>query len=56
MRYEVTLEPLRLAALPLLEATTEIAPVDGYRIVARDDLQWLADRPVLERLRFRATA
>jgi len=54
--YEVTLEPLRLASLPLLEATTEIAPIDGYRVVARDDLQWLADKPVLERLRFKATA
>ena len=54
--YEVTLEPLRLASLPLLEATTEVAPIEGYRVVARDDLQWLADKPILERLRFRATA
>ena len=54
--YEVTLEPLRLASVPLLEATTEVAPVEGYRVVARDDLQWLADRPLLERVRFRAEA
>ena len=54
--YEVTLEPLRLASVPLLEATTEVAAVDGYRLVARDDLQWLAEKPVLERLRFKATA
>jgi len=54
--YEVTLEPLRLASVPLLEATTAVAPVEGYRLVARDDLQWLADKPVLERLRFKATA
>jgi transglutaminase-like putative cysteine protease len=54
--YEVTLEPLRLASLPLLEATTDVAPIDGYRVVARDDLQWLADKPILERLRFKATA
>ena len=54
--YEVTLEPLRLASVPLLEATTDIAPVDGFRIVARDDLQWLPDKPVFERLRFKATA
>ncbi len=54
--YEATLEPLRLAAIPLLEATTEIEPVDSYRIVAREDLQWVASRPVLERLRLRATA
>jgi transglutaminase-like putative cysteine protease len=54
--YEVTLEPLRLASVPLLEATTEVGSIDGYRLVARDDLQWLADKPVLERLRFNATA
>ena len=52
----MTLEPLRLASVPLLEATTEVAAVDGYRLVARDDLQWLAEKPVLERLRFKATA
>jgi len=56
LSYEVTLEPLRLASVPLLEATTEVGPIDGYRVVAREDLQWLADKPVLERLRFRATA
>ncbi len=56
LTYEATLEPQRLASLPLLEATTEVQPVDGYRIVAREDLQWLADRPVLDRLRFRGTA
>jgi transglutaminase-like putative cysteine protease len=56
LAYEVTLEPLRVASLPLLEATTEIGAIDGYRVIARDDLQWLADKPVLERLRFKATA
>ena len=40
-----------LASLPLLEATTQVGPIDGYRVVVRDNLQWLADRPVLERLR-----
>ena len=54
--YEVTIEPLRLASIPLLEATTELQPIEGYRIVAREDLQWLADRPVLDRLRFKGTA
>ena len=56
VRYEVTLEPLRLASLPLLEATTEVEPIEGFRIAAREDLQWLADRPVVERIRFGATA
>jgi len=56
INYEATIEPLRLGSVPLLEATTEIQGVEGYRIVAREDLQWLAERPVLERLRFKATA
>jgi len=56
LHYEATLEPSRLGAVPLLEATTEIQGVEGYRIVAREDMQWLADRPVIDRLRFKATA
>ena len=56
LTYEATLEPQRLASLPLLEATTDVQGVDGYRIVAREDLQWLADRPVLDRLRLKGTA
>jgi transglutaminase-like putative cysteine protease len=56
VRYEVTLEPIRLASIPLLEATTSIAPIDGFRVEARDDLQWLADRQVFERVRFKAEA
>ena len=56
IRYEVTLEPLRLASVPLLEATTQISPIEGLRVSARDDLQWLAERPVYERVRFKAEA
>ncbi len=56
IRYEMTLEPLRITWLPLLEAT-DIAPViEGYRTVELPDLQWLADRVVIERLRFKAEA
>ena len=54
--YEMTLEPLRLAALPLLEVSTVAPEVEGLRITQRDDLQWVADRPVYERLRFRSAA
>ena len=56
LHYEATLEPSRLGSVPLLEATTEIQGAEGYRIVAREDLQWLAERPVIDRLRFKATA
>ena len=56
IRYEVTLEPLRVASVPLLEATTEVQPVEGFRISAREDLQWLGERPIYERLRVSAEA
>jgi len=56
VHYEMTLEPLRLASLPLLEATGVAPAIEGYRTLALPDLQWLADRPVIERLRFRAEA
>ena len=33
------------------------APViDGYRVTLREDLQWVVDRPLLERVRFDAEA
>ena len=54
--YEVTFEPLHVASLPLLEATTSLAPIDGYRVVPREDLQWLADRPIEERIRLKGEA
>jgi transglutaminase-like putative cysteine protease len=56
VRYEATLEPLRVASIPLLEATTAVAPIDGLRLSKREDLQWLAERPVYERIRLRAEA
>ena len=55
-RYEMTLEPLRLASVPLLEATTQVTPSEGLRLSAREDLQWLADRPLFERVRVEAIA
>ncbi len=56
VRYEMTLEPLRLTALPLLEATPEAPRIDGYRVRGRANLEWLTDRPVVERVRFDAIA
>ena len=56
VRYEMTLEPLHLPVLPLLEAT-ELAPqIEGYTSVGLADLQWLTNRPVTDRLRFQAQA
>jgi transglutaminase-like putative cysteine protease len=58
--YEMTLEPSRLTTLPLLEATPARADatpnVLGWRVIPRNDLEWIVDRPVTERLRFQARA
>jgi transglutaminase-like putative cysteine protease len=56
VRYEMTLEPQRIATLPLLEASTTPPQIDGWRVLPGNDLLWLADRPVYERLRFSAQA
>ena len=55
-RYEATIEPLKLATIPMLEATVDGPQIDGYRVIAREDLAWLADRPIYERIRFRGEA
>jgi transglutaminase-like putative cysteine protease len=56
LHYEMTLEPLRIASLPLLEATGTAPVIEGYRTFTLPDLQWLTDRAVVERLRFTAEA
>ena len=56
LRYEMTLEPLRLPTLPLLETSPTAPQIEGYRVRRSQDLQWLVDRPLAERLRFRAEA
>jgi transglutaminase-like putative cysteine protease len=58
--YEITLEPLRLRVLPLLESSS-VTPgkslhVDELRITRHGDLQWQAERTVTERLRFESSA
>jgi transglutaminase-like putative cysteine protease len=58
--YEMTLEPLRLTVLPLLEATPDserTAPrIDGLAASSRGNLEWRTERPITERLRFTAEA
>jgi transglutaminase-like putative cysteine protease len=56
VRYEITLEPLRLSTVPLLEATVSAPKVEGYAFTAHDDLVWTADRALYERIRFDAVA
>lgn len=56
VRYEMTLEPLRLSVIPMLEASPGAPAVDGVRVNQRDDLQWVAERPLYERIRFNGVA
>lgn len=60
VRYEMMLEPIRLALLPLLEATPDDATsaprLPDWTLWLGHDLQWHTDRLVGERLRFRAQA
>ncbi len=53
---EVTLEPLRLTSIPTLEATPELPAIDDLSLALRDDLHWVAERPVTERIRYTAKA
>ena len=54
--YEMTLEPTRLAVLPLLEASTTAPRIDNQDVSGPSALQWFVARPVSERLRFVAEA
>lgn len=61
LRYQMTLEPLRIATVPLLEmspgaAGSEMQVSDELALRRASGLQWTAPRPVVERLRFRASA
>ena len=60
VRYEMTIEPSRLAMLPLLEATPDIpgaAPqLPGWAPTLGAALEWRLDRPLTDRLRFAAMA
>jgi transglutaminase-like putative cysteine protease len=56
LRYEMTIEPLRLSLLPTLEATSAVEPIEGLPLARRDDLVWGTDRLVLGRTRATATA
>jgi hypothetical protein len=54
LHYEITLEPLRLSTIPLLEVTVSPPRIEGYGVAAREELVWVADRPIFERVRFEA--
>ena len=56
LRYEVTLEGNNHPWLPLLDATPTAPTLAGYKVHMGPDLQWSADRPIGERVRFEALA
>lgn len=54
--YELTVEPLQVRSLPLLEFTPRLSSDAAVRATLRDDLGWMTDRPIAERLRLSARA
>lgn len=58
--YVMTIEPLRVATLPLLEMTAEPPQVDGapdgFVTTRRPDMHWSANQVLTERLRVHAVA
>ncbi|MEO6279718.1 DUF3488 and transglutaminase-like domain-containing protein [Roseateles sp.] len=63
LAYEVTVEPLRIPVLPLLEMSpggpgTELQLQDqpDLTVTRGPELQWVSNRPITERLRLTATA
>ena len=60
LRYELTLEPLRISVVPMLEMSPEPAGStmahDGLTLRRGPELQWTASRPITERLRLNTQA
>jgi transglutaminase-like putative cysteine protease len=60
VEYEAVIEPQRSAILPLLDVTPQPPAIEGgptnLRALRRDDLQWLTNRAITERLRVTARA
>lgn len=56
VRYEATLEPLRMSTIPMLEASAGPPQIDGVQVNQTAELQWVAERPLYSRVRFKAAA
>jgi len=52
--YEVTLEPSSRPWLFVLEAAARAPELPGFEVRMTEDLQWLADRPITDLVRYRA--
>ena len=54
--YEVTMEPNSRPWIFVLDAASQSPAIPGFRADMQADLQWLANRPVTDLLRYRATS
>jgi protein-glutamine gamma-glutamyltransferase len=54
--YEVTLEPMRRPWVFVLEAATQAPKVPGYEVMMSPELQWMANQPVSDLVRYSATS
>ena len=54
VRYEMTLEGNNQLWLPLLDAATERPDLQGYTLRMSPELQWTAERPIGDMVRFKA--
>ena len=52
--YQVTLEPNNRPWIMVLDATTSRPDLSGYRATMTPDLQWIADHPITELVRYSA--
>ncbi len=56
LRYEVTVEPGRLATVPLLEATTAVRSEQDIALRQNAELEWRSAAPVAQRVRLQGEA
>ena len=56
VRYQVTLEANNRPWIMVLDATPEKPVINGYTPTMTPDLQWMAERPLSDLVRYRATS
>jgi protein-glutamine gamma-glutamyltransferase len=54
VRYEVTMEPTSRPWIFVMDATTTAPAAPGFEVASTNELQWVANRPVTDLLRYRA--
>jgi protein-glutamine gamma-glutamyltransferase len=54
VRYEVTLEPNNRPWILVLDAAAKTPDLPGFEVIRSSELQWVANRPVTDLVRYRA--